>query len=229
MKGEEACQHSLSSSGADPAGSPPAQEAEPQQPPQEGGCEAVMPAHSCSGNSSVPTTLGQEGPSAQLQRRAPAWPRQGRDGLGLGPGPAHPRRAGTAVTYLSRWRPGCTCPWKATRTRGLSSSAWSTDVAAGKALAAGGSPPPPSEVTTTCAPTLPPPTTRASMRAAHPRDPGQALQEQRPWGQAASGGRAFKRPGPLPLRAQRRPRGGRPRGLPTPSCPADMAARIQRA
>lgn len=79
-------------------------------------------------------------------------------------------------------------------------------------------------------PTLPPPTTRASVRAAPPRDPRTGeLREPRPCGQSASGGWAFSAPGPRPLRAQRRPQGAISQGgSPTPSCPEDAAAPLNR-
>ena len=133
----------------------------------------------------------------QLHRRAPGVAPAGRDGLRLGPGRTPtPGRHGNA--YLSKVAARMYLPFGENFTKdtgGLSSSAWSTDVAAGGPWLPGGLPHHRPVRSPPRVRTLPPPTTRASMRAAPPRDPRTgALQEQRPWGQTASGGRAFRRP-----------------------------------
>lgn len=134
----------------------------------------MMPAHSCSGNSSVPTTPRAGGsPVPQLHRRAPDVAPAGRDGLGLGPGRTPtPGRHGSA--YLSKVAARMYLPFGENFTKdtgGLSSSAWNTDVAAGGPWLPGGLPHHRPVRSPPRVRTLPPPTTRASMRAAPPRDP----------------------------------------------------------
>ena len=198
MKGEG----SLSSTafpppGADPVGSPPAQEAEPQQPP--GGWLTASDArpqlfgqqqraHHPSGRrvpgAPAAQTGPRRGPGREGRSQAGAWPHthagQARQRLlvqGGGQDVLAIRRElhkghGGVVVICVEHRCGC---------RG--------------ALAAGGLPHHRPVRSPPRVRTLPPPTTRASMRAAPPRDPRTgALQEQRPWGQTASGGRAFRRP-----------------------------------
>ena len=109
----------------------------------------------------------------------------------------HPRQARSA--YLSKVAARMYLPFGENFTKdtgGLSSSAWSTDVAAA------GLPHHRPVESPPHVPTLPPPTTCAGMRATPPVTPGQES-----CGQLASGGWAFRTPGPRPLRAQRRPRG----------------------
>lgn len=137
----------------------------------------------------------------------------------------HPRQARSA--YLSKVAARMYLPFGENFTKdtgGLSSSAWSTGVAATGLPRhyPAGSPP--------HVPTLPPPTTRASARAAPPRDPRTGeLREPRPCGQLASGGWVFSTLGPCPLRAQRRPQGAISQGgSPTPSYPEDAAAPLNR-
>ena len=179
----------------------------------------------------VPSNHGAEDLSPGCTDGPPAWPQQGGTVSGWGLA-THPPQAGTAALTCPRWRPGCTCRSERTsrRTRGgcrhlHGAQTWLP----GGPDCRGAPPPPPSEATATRAHAA---TTHhsCSVRAAPPCDPRAGeLQEQRPCGHSASGGRAFSRPRAASTQGTEKASGWPSHtGLAQPSCPEDTAGPLNR-